>query len=146
MLEPLPEPAVIDQAGLLVNDGAIFEHDEVRDAAHLKAARQLGVAIGVDLQDQRPTCQIASNALHLGSRSATGATPGSPKVYQDRHLRLFYNFRELARPDLDGDRNGAERRFARATFRVLGGTSRGDTVLSTALGTHDNQDYLAFIC
>ena len=146
MLEPPPELAVIDQAGLLAHDGAIFQHDEVRNTADLKAACELSVAIGIDLQDQRSPGELVGHALYLGSREATRAAPCRPKVHQDRHSRVLYDLGELVRPDIDGGRHRPEPRFARATLGLLCGTGRGDAVLLTALGTHHNQDCLAFSC
>jgi len=144
LLEPLPELAVIDQAGLLANDGTSFEHDEVRDAADLKPTCQLGMAIGIDLQHQRAPRKFVGHALDLRSRHATGTAPCRPKIHQDRYARLFYDLGELVGPDVDGGRHRSEARFASATFGLLCGTGRGDTVLSTTLGTHHNQDSLAF--
>ena len=72
-----------DEAGLLLDEVSRCEDGEVGDAADVVACGELGVALGIDFEDECLTGHICGGACDLWGGGAAGATPLGPEVDED---------------------------------------------------------------
>ncbi len=81
--EPVFHDVVTDESGLLLDEAACGEDGEVGDTADVVARGQLGVALGIDLENEGLTGHVGGGAGDLGGGGAAGATPLGPEVDED---------------------------------------------------------------
>jgi len=81
--KPLFHLLMADKAGLLEDGAAAGEDDEVRDAADLETGGELGVRLGVYLEDDRLSGHVGGGASDLGCGGPTGSAPVCPEVDED---------------------------------------------------------------
>jgi hypothetical protein len=130
---------VADEAGLLEDGCAVREDDEVGDTAHLKAGRELGICLGVDLEDDGFAGHIGGGAGDLRGCGSAGTAPGCPEVDEDGDLRVPGDVVEEGGVGGQGLGERWKRGLAGAAAAGVGEVLGGDTVflLAVSAGADD---------
>src|SRR5215470_20256199 len=113
---------------LLHNGAALIKHSEVWDATDVESRRQLGVALGIHLNDDGPARHVRSRTRHLGRRHVARTAPFCPEICKYRNARALHDFVELFRIDLERLVCRRERSLARAAPAGIGKVLSGNTV------------------
>jgi len=107
-------------AGLLLEDAAGFEDDEVRNALDVEAGGEVGVAVGVDFEDDGFAGEVGGDAADLRSDHATRAAPSGPKIDENGDARVAFNVFEGRGIDVEGFGERCERRLAGSAAASVG--------------------------
>src|ERR1700730_13720874 len=101
----LGEPALhrvrVHHTGLLELQVAAGEYGKVRNALDVVACGKFREALGVDLDDDRASCEVARDWCHMRRRHAARATPRRPEIDEHRNFAFANDFVELRGIDLE---------------------------------------------
>ena len=121
-----------------VEDLFPLENHDGRDPGYAEPPRQVGILLGIDLDDRSPAGQLPRYLLHHRCKVAAVRSPGSPEFRQNRPPIALYEIVEVSvrqsyRLCMEGGKRGvAIAAFPRQTF-----ARRRDPVGSFAGGTGD---------
>src|SRR6185437_266495 len=140
-LQPVEHLLGVDDAGLLLDEAALREDGEVRDAAHVVTSSELRVGFGVDLEDDAAPRDLACGALHVRRSHAAGTAPRCPEV--DKHGNVCIVDDVVEARDVGGDGFGdrRERLFAVAAAAGVSEMRRGNAVLRSAVRAASNEGH-----
>ena len=140
--EPVLHDVVTDEAGLLLDEMACGEDGEVGDTADVVASGQLGVALGVDLEDEGLPGHVGGGAGDLGGGGAAGATPLGPEVDEDGDAGVAEDVVEEG--EVDGERLAEwwEGVFAGSAAAGVGEVVGVDAVLLLAVFTGSDDGHV----
>ncbi len=131
------------QPCLLKRDFSIPQNNEVRDATHAEARREIGQSFRVDLQDHRTPRHLSGQRLHLRRSHPAGTTPRRPKVHQHRYSRLARDLLELSgRGHIQRLRERRQRSFTRAAPTRICKVACRNTIARAATSTCSNHLHL----
>jgi hypothetical protein len=131
---PLLHLLVTDGAGLLRDDTAVDEDDEVGDSADAEAGGECGVLFRIHLEDDGLAGHFGSSASDLRRHHAAGTAPCSPKVYEDGDGRILNDLIEERRVGGERLSDGRERSFALTAAAGIGEVAGRDAILLAAFG------------
>src|SRR5262249_47051132 len=97
LVEPRLQSIMADHAGVLPDDLTVLQHDQVRDAAHAVARRELRLPFGVDLEHERATARACGRPRGFGGGGLARAAPCRPKVDEHRNARRAHDLVVLGR-------------------------------------------------
>ena len=117
----------LDQPGKLrLGFAAAAKQHQRWNAANAEARAELGLSVGIDLRHDGAAYFLSGQLLELRSDGSAGATPGSPKIDQDRRLGVAHQLLEvLDATQRDGLGDGQERCLAGGTTRAIEETGCG---------------------
>jgi len=142
-----PQPTfhllVTRKPGLLHNRLATIQHNEVRNAAHIEARGQVGIAFSVHLDHDRAALHFFGSARNFRSCHAAGTAPHRPEIHQYWDSRLLDNVVQQIGICFQRFSNGIQARFASSAASSIGKTFHGNTVLATACfaGSKDGHEH-----
>src|ERR1700692_507903 len=93
-LQPAFHLSMVDQPGLLRYRTTAVEDDKVRYAANMETGRELRIALGVNLDNER-AARLIRRAGNLRCRHLTRTTPCRPEIDQHRDSGVLRDFVEL---------------------------------------------------
>ena len=86
-----------------------LENHQGGNTANAVLARDVGVFVGIQLEDFDLTVELLGDLLNDWSNHATGATPGSPEINQYRNVALEDVLLERGVGDRSGARHMSEK-------------------------------------
>jgi len=131
---PLLHLLVTDGAGMLGDDTAVDEDDEVGDSADAEAGRECGVLFRIHLENNGLAGHFGSSASDLRRHHATGTAPCRPKVYKDGDGGILNDLIKERRVGSERLSDGRKRSFALTAAAGISEVAGGDAILLTALG------------
>jgi hypothetical protein len=132
-LQPASHPIATDKARLLENDVAISKNHKVRDALDSKSSRKLRICFCIDLQHESLARHLLRQSVYLRGRSAAWATPGGPKVHQDRNARFPADLFESGCVNLNRLIGRRQSGFALAATSCVGQMLRRNSILRSTI-------------
>ena len=126
--EPALHRGRIYQACLLELQPAAREHGEVRNALDVVPRCELRVPLGVNLEDDGPSGEIAGGLLYVRRGHAARTAPGRPEIHQHGNLAVTNDLIKLRRADLDGLSHRWQGRLARAASSRVGNVLRRNAI------------------
>jgi hypothetical protein len=143
---PLLHLLVTDGAGLLRDDTAVDEDDEVGDSADAKAGGECRMLFRIHLENNGLASHFGSRASDLRRHHATGTAPCRPKVYEDGDGRILNDLVEERRVGGERLSDGRKWSFALTAAAGIGEVAGRDAILLTALGASadDGHDVPSF--
>src|SRR5215475_9072425 len=117
---------------------ALVKHCEVRDPTDIESSRQLGIALGIYLDDDGTASHVCGRPLYLGRRQAAGTAPFCPEIRKHWNPGVLHDFIELIGINFQGfirRRNGG---FAHAAPAGIGKVSSWYAVLTITCPARPN--------
>ena len=87
LLDPLTKLRLRQGAGQFGHHLTVHEELQVGNAAHLIAGGDVGVGLGVHLDQFPAPVRLAGELFNDGTEEAAGTTPCGPKIHQYRNMR-----------------------------------------------------------
>lgn len=84
---------------MLELEPAVGEDSEIGDALDTVTGSEIGVAFGIDLEDDGAAGELAGGLGDVGRSHAAGSAPGGPEIDEDRDFALADNLIEFGGVD-----------------------------------------------
>lgn len=136
--EPRRHLPVIDDSGLLVDDAAVFHHNEIRNVHDAETLCELWPSFCIDFQHDGTTRHLRRGTLNFGRSHSAWTAPGGPEVDQDGNTALGDDLVKGCWIDVHRFGDRGYRGFALPATSVIGEMSRGNPVVLAARCTLAN--------